>query len=531
LFFDAQLVELSDSGIASGIFVVEDPPRGQAIPVSRETVTAFIGPAPRGPIDMPVAVRSVDEYLARFGAAGHRSRLELLLQQYFENGGKAALVVRVARSRRRNRIVLPGPAGPLLLDAVNPGPLEHLRAAVDLDGVTEPDRFNLTVHRCTSPETPLVEEQESFANVSVLPGQNDFVGDALATSRLVRLGGGPPGAPPLRTQRGDANHTADYVFCHAEWTGADAPTDYDLIGSREEGTGLFALEQAPCVDLVCLVPGVPGESLGPVALFAAERYVAQRQAMLILDPSNEWTSVTEVVRTQRARRFPSPNALTYFPMLEHRPNTDLPDLLSACGAIAGLLAAGDQRAGPWALPAETAALALGRGRPAVSLDEIQVAQLRRLGVNAITRPMPLRAELHGAVTLARFGGVTNSWNDLRVRRAALFILGSIARYTRWGVFEQPDSGLWKELRAQVDEFLSAVHARGGLAGERARDAFYVKCDADNNDPHGQVGGTLDISIGLALEHPGQFVPFHIRHTARETAVEELGWPPGLALAG
>jgi uncharacterized protein len=501
-------------------------------------VSAFIGPAPRGPVDIPVAVRSVDEYLTRFGAAGHKSRLELLLQQYFENGGKSALVVRVARSRRRNRIVLPGPSGALLLDAVNPGPLEHLRAAIDLDGISEPDRFNLTVHRCTSPETPLVEEQESFANISVLPGQPDFVGDALVTSRLVRLGGISPPQPPLRTQRSESNSTADYVFCRADWTGADAPTDYDLIGSREEGTGLFALEQAPCVDLIALVPGVPGESLGPVALFAAERYAARRHAMLILDPSNEWSSVKEVVRTQRARRFPSSNALSYYPMLENPPDVAIAGPLSAAGAIAGLLASGDARAGPWALPGESATLALGRSRPTVSMNESEISQLRRLGVNALAKPTPPKVQMYGPVTLARFGGIANSWNDLRVRRTALFILGSIERYTRWAVYEERDSTLWSEVRSQVDEFLTTLHERGGLAGDRTREAFYVKCDADNNE-HGsdngegraRAGGSLDISVGLALVHPGQFVAFHIRHSATDSVVEELGWPPGLALAG
>jgi hypothetical protein len=143
----------------------------------------------------------------------------------------------------------------------------------------------------------------------------------------------------------------------------------------------------------------------------------------------------------------------------------------------------------------------------------------------------MRVEMHGPVTLARFAGFANSWNDLRVRRTALFILGSIERYTRWAVFDERGPALWADVRAQVDEFLSAIHARGGLAGDRARAAFYVKCDADNNDGHGPAGERLDLSIGLALEHPGQFVSFHIRHSLTDSVIEELGWPPGLALAG
>ena len=100
---------------SSGISVIEIPPRGQTIPVSRESVAAFIGPAPRGPVNIPVVVRSLDEFLARFGVPGYLSRMEFLLYQYFENGGTLAVVVRVCRSAHRNRITLPGPgrrAGP-----------------------------------------------------------------------------------------------------------------------------------------------------------------------------------------------------------------------------------------------------------------------------------------------------------------------------------------------------------------------------------------------------------------------------------
>jgi phage tail sheath protein FI len=218
-------------------------------------------------------------------------------------------------------------------------------------------------------------------------------------------------------------------------------------------------------------------------------------------------------------------------MLENPSELALPGPLSAAGAIAGLLAAGDERSGPWMLPGECTPLAIGRSRPMVAVDEIEIGQLRRLGVNAIARPNPLRVELHGPVTLARFGGVTNSWNDLRVRRAALFILGSIARYTRWAVFEEADASLWAEVREQVEEFLAAVHQRGGLAGERTRDAFYVKCDSDNNERSTGPASRLEIFVGLALDHPGHYVSFHLRSSSREATVEELGWPPGLALAG
>jgi hypothetical protein len=512
----------------SGISVVEIPPRGQVIPAEREGIAAFIGPAPRGPVNIPVAVRSLEEFLARFGVPGYLSRMEFLLYQFFENGGTQAIVVRVCRSAQRTRIVLPGPAGDLVLEAANPGPLESLRASVDYEGVPAADgqRFNLVVHRCRSPSQPLVEEQEIYPAVTVRPEGPDFLGDALARSALVRIAGPVPRERPTRTV-GDAGYTVNYVYSRSDWQGDNTPTDYDLIGSREEATGLFALEQAPWVDFVVLVPGVTGATLGPVVLFAAERYCRERHALLLLDPPGSWSGVADAVRTQRERGFASANAVTYFPALESPPHGGPAGQLSAAGAIAGCLGAAGLGLGGRPV------LSLGRSRPAVGLEDHEVRRLAQLGVNALVRPAPGRVELAGLVTMARSGGVTTSWNDLRRRRIALFVLSSVARHTRWAAFEPPGPALWDEVHAQVTQFLAALHARGVLAGADAREAYYVKCDADTHAAPAPGAGAprLVLVVGLALARPGEFVAFRFAHTPDACDAAELAWQPGLALAG
>jgi hypothetical protein len=134
---------------ASGFVVVESPPAGARIALPGLPVTAFVAPAPRGPAHVPVAVRSVAAYRQRFGSPAERSRLEWALEQFFDNGGDTAIVVRVPRSRSAATVALPGPGGALALRAVNPGPREYLRAAVDYDRIDPDDlwRFNLTVQR------------------------------------------------------------------------------------------------------------------------------------------------------------------------------------------------------------------------------------------------------------------------------------------------------------------------------------------------------------------------------------------------
>ena len=80
----APLPQLSGAGIR----VIESPAGEELIPLRRETVTAFVGPAPRGPANIPVVIDSVTEFRRRFGSPAERSRLEWVLGQFFDNGGR-----------------------------------------------------------------------------------------------------------------------------------------------------------------------------------------------------------------------------------------------------------------------------------------------------------------------------------------------------------------------------------------------------------------------------------------------------------
>jgi hypothetical protein len=349
----------------------------------------------------------------------------------------------------------------------------------------------------------------------------DFIGNALEASALVRLAGDSSAERPACTGA-DARYAVRYVYSRSAGHDDRAPTDYDLIGSPQDESGLFALEQVPWVDFVCLVPGASGTPLGPVALFAAERYCRKRQALLLLDPPPTWNTPESVVRTQRQRGFTSPNALTYFPALDSSPHVGPVGTLSAAGAIAGALCAeGLNLNGP--VP-----LALGRSRPALQLADHEIHQLSRLGVNALARTAPGRVEMAGLVTMARFSGPAACGNDVRSRRIALFILNSVTRYTHWAAFEAPDARLWREVRLQVTEFLEGMRIRGLLAGTSDRDAFYVKCDVDTHR-HGAAG--LVLMVGFALTRAGEFTAFQVTHTDAGSEVAEVGWQPGLALAG
>lgn len=478
----------------SGIFVSEELTSGQPIPVRRDTVAAFIGTAPRGPVGIPVTIDSVDEYLRRFGVPGCDTPLLNTVSQFFANGGKNAIVVRVCSSARRHCIGLAGPSGSLILEAVNPGPHELLRASVDYDGIasTEHNQFNLVIHRLASRDQPIVDQQEVYRSLSADMADPNFVGHALSTSGLVTVKGEIPEQRPDVTFCPGIEVGASYVYVDPEWRETDCLTDYDLIGCNTEGTGLFALDQIPAVDLVTLVPDA--HNLGPVVLFAAERYCRKRNAILLVDPPTHWRSAGSAIRLARKSGFLSPNVVTYFP----RPTNSDQLPASVLGSLAGALVSGDAQDGIWGLREDAPLVMRDRGRLPFDLAVEEQHALQRVGINALRRTGRSRLELTGFVTLNQGSGCAPEWDELRLRRTVLFVIDSIIRGTRWAAFQENDAGTRAELRDQVQRYLRDLHTAGALSGANDADSGYVICNALAPEGHNRGGIETGSNSGISF---------------------------------
>ncbi len=451
---------------------------------------------------------------------GHHSRIEHAILQYFANGGVSAVVVRVAGNAPRSRLVLPGPDGKLVLEALNPGPLEVLRAAVDLEKTSSPDRFNLTIQRLRSASQPLVEEQETYLDVCLDVDEDRNLRQQLIASSLVRdTDGGYPGRlwPTTDNRPGQI---AGYVHSRPVRSGGQPLGDYDLIGSERDGTGLHALESAARVDLLCMFAGQPGSDLGPVALLAADQFCRRRDAILIVDPPGHWSTMRDVAEDEGARAFASPNAMTYFPQLGESLD-GVP--ISAAGAIAGALASGDQRRGPWRTGRQGTLRIRSHEKPAAALSDADVRLLGRMGINGLRTHTPGRLALHGMKTLEQGASIASEWESLRLRRTALFIMSSLREASRWSLFGQSGPEAWIGLRQRIEEFLTRLHRDGALAGATAREAFVVSWDSDSSIVNGDVQKSFIVGIALAL--PGDFLSFRIVHEASGCRITEVPWQP------
>ena len=363
--------------------VYPDPVDGAARPAARPAVTvaAFLGRTERGPVDEAVAISSYDEYRRVFGGHSSVGFVSYAVEHFFQHGGRAAVVVRLANRATRATIDVPAGSEVLRLVARRPGSREYLRVSVDYDRVVgDPRRFNLVVQRVARPGSNLVEDQELFTGVSVNPDDRLYIVDALRDSELVRLGGPVPSCRPDATLPAHPGDPIPYIERTTPGTDGDEITDYDVIGSHEEGTGLFALDRAGRIDVIC-VPPPPSRDYGTTALLAAERYCRRRRALLIWDPPWSWYTSEQAVLGLRALGLKSSNAMTYFPRVRPRDQLSrFPAGMPACGALAGLFAASDESRGYAGGPQ-------GRLKPSltalVDLDGDEAAKLHRHGINPL----------------------------------------------------------------------------------------------------------------------------------------------------
>ena len=498
-----------------------DPPDDGAdvIPIVAPTVVAFIGRTERGPLNEPVVIKSFDHFSRVFGGHTSFSFVSLAVQHFFWHGGEVAIVVRVANRALRATLELPAGREVLRLQARQPGSREHLRISVDYDRVERtPDKFNLVVQRIGRPGSQLVDDQEVFDGLSMDPTDERFIVDALQESELLRLVGPLPSYRPAPTSAANPGQPIPYIGVKQAGSDGEELTDYDIIGSNAEGTGLFALDRCERVDLIC-VPSPPGRDLGSTTFVAAVRYCERRRALLVWDPPWSWASVDSAVLAVRASAHASRHALTYFPRV--RPRGDLGRYgagIPACGVVAGMLARCDQ-GGVWHRMPPVDTTLKGGLAPVLDISQKQAVTLQRMGVNTFMRLQPGVAALQGNVSFAGAAALDTLAQNLAASRLTLFVLRSIERETRW-VFtpDRPDQ-LAADLERQVWVFLSRLKQRGALAGATLDQAFYVRTSAALESPRDGRDIMVALRIGFAPRAPNEFVAYDFRYYAATLTTE------------
>jgi Bacteriophage tail sheath protein len=493
----------------------------EVIPLVAATVVAFIGRTERGPLNEPVAIRGFEDYRRIFGGHTGFSFVSFAVQHFFMHGGESAVVVRVANRAMRAAIDIPAGDGEILrLQARQPGGRELLRVSVDYDRLERvPAKFNLVVQRLNRLGSELVADQELFEGLSMDPTDERFVVDTLHDSELVRLVGPLPSYRPEATRPTFPGQPIPYIGVTSPGSDGEELTDYDIIGSNSEGTGLFALDRCPAIDLLC-IPAPPGRDIGITSFLAATRYCERRRALLIWDPPWSWTTVDTAVLGLRTSGQVSHHAVTYFPRVRLRGDTGRHGAgMPACGVVAGMLARCDRR-GVWHRMPPVDTTLKANLAPLVEFGPKQATGLQRLGVNTFVRLQPGIAALQGNVTFAGGAAVDALAQDLAVARLTAFILRSIDQHTRWAFRAERTPALAAELERQVWIFLARLKQGGALAGTIVEQAFFVRTSVAEAPGRGAEGDVaIVLRVAFAPRRPSDFLIFDFRYHALRLTTE------------
>jgi len=218
------------------------------------------------------------------------------------------------------------------------------------------------------------------------------------------------------------------------------------------------------------------------------------------------------------QRFDSKYAAMYYPWIRVddplRLDNQITRLIPPSGHIAGIYSRTDREQGVHKAPANEEV------REAKDVDfQIESPEqdiLNPMGINCL-RVFPGRGvTVWGARTISS----DTSWRFVNVRRLLIMIEESVEAAMHWAVFEPNDLHLRMGIRISVSSFLEEIWRKGALAGAAPDQAYFVKCDEENNPQRVIDAGKIITDIGVAPSIPGEFIVLRIGKVGDRMEVTE-----------
>jgi hypothetical protein len=354
------------------------------------------------------------------------------------------------------------------------------------------------------------ERREVFEGLQMHASSRNYAPRVVAQrSRLIRLedlGSTSPGPhhlpSPLVTTRLTGGRD-----------GIDGITPQDFLGhdcGPGDRSGLAALAVNDEVALLAIPdammlydrePGPAGEREAQRVqdqMIATCEHRKDRFAILDIPQSRD----VDWVRRWR-RRTDSSYAAYYWPWLRMVDASDRTRLVPPSGFLAGCYARRDLE-GVHHAPANLEIEAVRDVSLRVTEDHIGL--LNSDAVNTFRLQRGVRP--WGARTAAS----DPKWHYVPVRRLLIMVRRSLEAGFAWITFEPNDYRTWDLVRSRTDAFLADLHNKRMLAGGNLHEAFFVRCDAENNPPDQVQAGQLVCDIGVAPLIPAEFVVISLVQT-------------------
>jgi phage tail sheath protein FI len=510
-----------------GVYIEELPSGIHTITGVATSIGAFVGWAPQGPVRQATLVESWSDFARQFGGLSSGNYLGYAVNQFFANGGQQAYIVRLVATTvdTPTAVTMAATASntvsTLKLFASNPGAWANTVKATVTPSTADPTRFSLLVQQVTGSQTTTLE---SYANLSVSPTDPQYVVTVIdSDSNYITFIDPSISPPPIPPAPGLPGGPANGLL-----GGGTPGVDGDVLQpsttnnfelallSAAGGLGINLLDRVDIFNLLC----VPGETDAPT-IKLLQTYCAGKRAFYVVDAPQLSTAAglntsgpagaggVSVIGPDAS------NSAYYFPWVK-APDPLFGNRLSLfppCGFVAGIYAATDVARGVWKAPAGIDAGLTGEVGLQYVLTDKENGNLNIQAINCLREFKVYGDVVWGARTLAGNDQTGSQWKYVPIRRLALYIESSLYDGTQWIVFEPNDERLWGQIRLNVGAFMQGLFLQGAFQGTTPQQAYFVKCDAENNPQSSIDMGIVNILVGFAPLYPAEFVVIQIQQMA------------------
>ena len=501
--------------LSPGVYVEEVASGSKPIEGVGTAVAAFIGMAPKGPVNEPTLITNWRQYVDKFGDITEGAYLGQAVYGYLLNGGGNCYVVRIGSNSTDadhvDQSVARARVGDLEVRALEPGAAGN---DTTIEVSEPPEGSPEGTVRIVVSKGDDREEHEAVP----LAGRGNVV-NTLNRSRLVRVELDPAVSQLEQLPFGRTVLTGGELV-HVDVTQARlSPEDY--IGDSSDRTGFAGLETIPDVTMVAVPDAMAAYQKGVIDLeglkaiqlgmIAHCELMANRVAILDPPPSLNAQQIKDWRMDQAG--YDSKFATLYYPWIKvFDPARGQNTFVPPSGHIAGIWGRNDDTRGVHKAPANEVI------RGAIDL-EVNITKgehdlLNPEGVNCIRSFPGQGIRVWGARTLSS----DPEWRYVNVRRLFNYLEDSILNGTQWAVFEPNDNALWAKIRRSIAAFLVMEWRKGALFGATPNEAFYVKCDSETNPAEAIDVGQVTCQIGVAPVKPAEFVIFQLSQFSGGTSL-------------
>ena len=467
--------------------------------VTANAAGAVVAPLAQGP-EAVTLVSSWYEFTKTFGGYNASYPATFQVGSFFANGGRELYVKRLLADDADAASVNLLTSGDLVVATVtskNAGADgNNLRVVVSAGSVAS--TYTLTLYKESGVANDINDDilLERYDNVVFNdPTSSDFAETVInLVSPNITISSSASGVPVSTTYplTGGANGTtpvaADY-------------TDY-------KGTGSAVFEDFATFDrpFVFFLPSVAGIADDNEVIDAATSWSESNNGFVVVDTEADLTVANAV--SFAGSLTDSSNAAVYYPHLYIADplgrGAGALRKIGPAGSVAGLYLATDASRGVFKAPAGigTAIQGIVSVEKSFSSTELDTMNASTSPVNPIRQIPGAGLSVMGARTLKQ-DGTANKY--VNMRRSLIYIRKNIKNLTEFAIFENNEEKLWAQIRTVLNVFLGEYRNQGGLRGTTPAQAYFVKCDAENNSAQSIANGEVHIQVGVALQYPAEFI--------------------------